>query len=145
MWKNFVKRGRPQTTIIWRMRTACWITKATDTHSEYVILIAFARQQWLRERATILRFTARSVLYRQGFLRHFDRVRLSRECLGDGIQPTVCITWCNPTGPPSPQPPWCGCPLIYVALPLRDRDSSVGIATRYGLDGPVIEFRWGGE
>jgi len=22
------------------MRTACWITKATDTHSEYVILIA---------------------------------------------------------------------------------------------------------
>jgi hypothetical protein len=25
------------------------------------------------------------------------------------------------------------------------RDSSVGIATRYGLDGPVIESRWGGE
>jgi len=24
-----------------------------------------------------------------------------------------------------------------------DQDSSVGIATRYGLDGPVIEFRWG--
>jgi hypothetical protein len=24
--------------IIWRMRFACWITKATDTHSEYVIL-----------------------------------------------------------------------------------------------------------
>ena len=23
------------------------------------------------------------------------------------------------------------------------RDSSVGIATRYGLDGPGIEFRWG--
>jgi hypothetical protein len=23
------------------------------------------------------------------------------------------------------------------------RDSSVGIATRYGLDGPVIEARWG--
>ena len=22
------------------------------------------------------------------------------------------------------------------------RDSSVGIATRYGLDGPAIEFRW---
>jgi len=27
--------------IIWRMRIECWITKATDTHSEYVILIAF--------------------------------------------------------------------------------------------------------
>jgi hypothetical protein len=25
----------------------------------------------------------------------------------------------------------------------RGRDSSVGIATRYGLDGPEIEFRWG--
>jgi hypothetical protein len=37
--------------IIRRMRFACWITKATDTQSEYVILIAFPRQQWLRERA----------------------------------------------------------------------------------------------
>jgi hypothetical protein len=25
------------------------------------------------------------------------------------------------------------------------RDRSVGIATRYGLDGPGIEFRWRGE
>ena len=25
----------------------------------------------------------------------------------------------------------------------RGRDSSVGIATRYGLDGPGIESRWG--
>jgi len=25
----------------------------------------------------------------------------------------------------------------------RSRDGSVGIATRYGLDGPGIEFRWG--
>jgi len=25
------------------------------------------------------------------------------------------------------------------------RDSSVGIATPYGLDGPGIESRWGGE
>jgi hypothetical protein len=40
--------------IIRRMRTACWITKATDTHSEYVTYIAFPRQQWLRERASIL-------------------------------------------------------------------------------------------
>jgi hypothetical protein len=43
--------------IIRRMRFACWITKATDTHSEYVILIAFRRQQWLRERASFLRYT----------------------------------------------------------------------------------------
>ena len=26
-----------------------------------------------------------------------------------------------------------------------DRDSAVGIVTRYGLDGPGIESRWGGE
>jgi len=28
---------------MWRMRYACWITKAADTHSEYVILITFTR------------------------------------------------------------------------------------------------------
>jgi hypothetical protein len=27
--------------------------------------------------------------------------------------------------------------------PLRGRDSLVGIASRYGLDGPGIESRWG--
>jgi hypothetical protein len=45
--------------IVWRMRIACWITKATDTHalSEFVILIAFPRQQWLRERALLSRWT----------------------------------------------------------------------------------------
>jgi hypothetical protein len=42
--------------IIRRMRFACWITKATDTHSQHVILIAFLRQ-WLRERPSILRYT----------------------------------------------------------------------------------------
>jgi hypothetical protein len=41
--------------LIRRMRPACWMTKATDTHSQYVILIAFPRQQWLRERALMLR------------------------------------------------------------------------------------------
>jgi len=29
--------------IIRRMRFACWITKTTDTHSEYVIRIAFSQ------------------------------------------------------------------------------------------------------
>ena len=38
-----------------RMRFECWVTKATDTHSVYVILIAFRRQQRLRERASMLR------------------------------------------------------------------------------------------
>jgi hypothetical protein len=39
------------------MLITCWITKATDTHSEYVILIAFPRQPWLRELASMLRYT----------------------------------------------------------------------------------------
>ena len=38
-----------------RMRFVCWIPKATDTNSEHVILIAFPRQQWFRERASVLR------------------------------------------------------------------------------------------
>ena len=39
-----VEPDRPHDNIIQRMRFACWITKATDTHSECVILIAFPRQ-----------------------------------------------------------------------------------------------------
>jgi hypothetical protein len=38
-------------------RIACWITKVINTHSYYVILIAFSRQKWLRERVTMLRHT----------------------------------------------------------------------------------------
>jgi len=38
-----------------RMLMAYQITKATDTHSEYVIHVAFPWHQWLRERASILR------------------------------------------------------------------------------------------
>jgi hypothetical protein len=48
-----VEPGRPQMTI-WRMRIACWTTKATHTNSECVILIAFPLQQWLNEGASIL-------------------------------------------------------------------------------------------
>ena len=40
-----------------RMRIACWITKATNTHSECVTLIAFPLQQRLHERASMLRCT----------------------------------------------------------------------------------------
>jgi len=36
------------------MRFACWITTATDRHSEYVIIFAFPQLQWFRERVSIL-------------------------------------------------------------------------------------------
>jgi len=47
---------RPQMAI-WRMRTVCWITKATDTHSECVIRIVFPPQQCLHEHSSVLRYT----------------------------------------------------------------------------------------
>jgi hypothetical protein len=42
--------------VIRRMHFACQTIKATDTHSEYLILIAFPRQQRLRERASLLSY-----------------------------------------------------------------------------------------
>ena len=54
--KNILQPDRPQATI-WRMFVACWITKATNTHSDYVIPIAFPLQQWLHERALVLRYS----------------------------------------------------------------------------------------
>jgi len=45
---------------IWRMRIACWISKAISSISEYVTLIPFPLQQWLYERATMLRHTYNS-------------------------------------------------------------------------------------
>ena len=38
-----------------RMRFEYWITKATETHSEYVIRIAYARKQWFRVNVRFLR------------------------------------------------------------------------------------------
>ena len=56
MWKNFVEPVRPQMTI-WRMAIECWITKATSTYSEYLILTAFPEQKWLLEQTSMLRST----------------------------------------------------------------------------------------
>ena len=35
----------------------CLLDKATNTHSEYIILNAFPLQQWLQERVPVLRYT----------------------------------------------------------------------------------------
>ena len=45
MWKNIVQPDK-----------ACGTTKATNTYSEYVIIIALTLQQWLHERASLLRY-----------------------------------------------------------------------------------------
>jgi len=36
--------------VLLRVRFSCWITKATDTHSDYAILTAFPPQQSFQER-----------------------------------------------------------------------------------------------
>jgi len=41
--------------IIRRMRIASWVTKATDAHLKYAIIIAFPPHKWLRERGLIVR------------------------------------------------------------------------------------------
>jgi len=56
MWKNIVDPDRPLMTI-WRMLIACLVPRTADTNSEYVIPIAFLQQQWLYERASMLRYT----------------------------------------------------------------------------------------
>ena len=54
--KNIVERGRSQMSIRLNHK-ACSIPKATNKHSEYAILIVFRRQQWLRERSSMLRYS----------------------------------------------------------------------------------------
>ena len=60
--KYFAEQGRPKISI-WRMLIACWIPKVTNTHSEYVILIAFPLQQRLNHRALLLRHSALYALF----------------------------------------------------------------------------------
>ena len=49
-----VQPDRTQTTTIRHKQISCWTTKDTNIHSEYVIHIAFPRQQWLHGRVSML-------------------------------------------------------------------------------------------
>jgi hypothetical protein len=73
LWDNVEKYGTARQAAdhdtIRRMRFAWWIPKATNTHSQYVILIAFPLQQWLHERASILRYTYIACLVWQNLMR----------------------------------------------------------------------------
>ena len=55
-WRNILERCILQMTI-WRMHITCWISKATNTLSEYVTLNAFPLQQWLHGRVSVLSYT----------------------------------------------------------------------------------------
>jgi len=63
MCKNVLDLDRPQMTL-WRMFLACGTPKATNTHSECVILIAFPLKQWLHRGASILHCTHTACLVR---------------------------------------------------------------------------------
>jgi hypothetical protein len=54
MWKNMVDPEATDDNIIRRMHIACCTTTATDTHSGYVIFIAFPLQRWSRARSSML-------------------------------------------------------------------------------------------
>ena len=62
MCKNMVQPGRPRMTI-WRMRIACWIHKATNTHSEYLQLTASPLQRWLHKRTSVLSYSSLPVFF----------------------------------------------------------------------------------
>jgi len=92
-WENMEEYGRAiQSTdynIIWRMRFACCVTKATNRHSEYLILIALLLQKWLHECASVLSYnciaclvvclvlkiTANNWFFRTHTNIHFDSTR----------------------------------------------------------------------
>jgi hypothetical protein len=85
LWDNVEKyvRARQVTddNIIQGMHFACWITKATDTHSEYVILIAFPRQQCLYELPQCYLIRTFSVLFnvkRSGTCSNHCTLKLSK-------------------------------------------------------------------
>jgi len=56
---NAEKYGRDRQAtdgnITQHMRIACWVSEATNTHSDYAIPVAFSLHQWLYERTSILR------------------------------------------------------------------------------------------
>jgi hypothetical protein len=82
MEKSFRAGQATYDDIIRRMRIAGWITNVADTH------IAISKQQWLRERTSLLRYT------NSDWLIYFC-VAVCRQKSGEGhipcsVSPTVC-------------------------------------------------------
>jgi len=66
--ENYCVLYRPQMTVC-RIRIACWVRGATNTHSEYIILFAFPLQKWLHECTSLLRYTCIACLVNNIFTR----------------------------------------------------------------------------
>ena len=84
LWDDVEKYGNARQAtgdnITQGMRFACRVTKATDVHLEYIILIAFPRQQWFCERTSRLLYSYISCLVnldnRRWWLVSFSRFTL---------------------------------------------------------------------
>jgi len=63
MSKNIVEPDGPHMTI-WSMCIACWIPKATNSHTGYVILLPLSLQEWLHERASVLPNTYIALIFK---------------------------------------------------------------------------------
>jgi hypothetical protein len=64
-------------TCIMFIRSAYCLTKATNTRSEYIIHSVFPLQQWLHERASMLRYMYVAYLYVQVTV-HRDKLRIKQ-------------------------------------------------------------------
>jgi len=78
--KYGVARQVTDDNIIERMRIACWLPKATKTHSEYVIITAFPNQKLLQERTSMLL---------SKYIRCFFKMFISPE---NGLRPKLLAT-----------------------------------------------------
>ena len=57
MWEKCCRAGKATDDNMALARIACWIPKAKNTHSQYVILTAFPQQLLLQEHASTLLYT----------------------------------------------------------------------------------------
>jgi len=62
MEKYGIARQATDDNKILHLQYACWITKATDSYSEYVTLITLPLQHWLREIASVLRLYVHCII-----------------------------------------------------------------------------------
>jgi hypothetical protein len=118
MWKYTVEPNRPQMTI-WCMRLGCWIPKATNTISEYVIIYVFPLKEWLHDRAWMLRSTyiACVVLHYIQYYRNTGSYNILWMCFHTGACPKTQER--TLTHPPTEPISLCRfCPVIQVPFAL---------------------------
>ena len=84
MCKNTVNLDWPQMTI-WRMRVPCWITRSINTQPEYVIIIVFPLQQWLRKRVSVFCYTCSACI-----VRHIGDSRVRHTLFGTDMYLILC-------------------------------------------------------